>query len=195
MTHPDTLPAILAQYPGRLFDLKCLPFRERATLATELHLQLACCPGCGCYIGSDDCHPAEDAVEWEAYGECIGHEDDEDDDDEDEDEDTPPFPLHTERLSGDVYRDGVWQDDGGFPIPETTAPDCDRTCLSCQGGDHDVCGLGCHEDEDPAVLAEQADMAAEMEEILAGHAAGHHDTTPNAGCSRCTVAAIERTTR
>jgi hypothetical protein len=53
---------------------------------------------------------------------------------------TPPDPME----DGDVYRDGGWEDRDGFPVPTTTAPDCDRTCLSCQGGDHGACGMGCH---------------------------------------------------
>lgn len=71
MTHPDTLSAILARHPGLLFDLKCLPFRERATLAEELVLTLACCTGCGCYIGAPYCHPPEDA-----HDQCVGRDDD-----------------------------------------------------------------------------------------------------------------------
>jgi hypothetical protein len=57
-------------------ELLALSFHERASIAQRAGLTLFCCPGCGCYVGSPECHPVEDAVEWQAYGECAGHDED-----------------------------------------------------------------------------------------------------------------------
>lgn len=56
-------------------------------------------------------------------------------------------PAGDHAAHGDVYRAGGWEDIAGFPVPATTSPDCDRTCLPCQGGDHPSCGMGCHDEE------------------------------------------------
>jgi hypothetical protein len=51
---------------------------------------------------------------------------------------------------GEAFSDGTWEDDQGNVVAhEITAPDCDRTCLSCQGGDHPGCAMGCHDQEEP----------------------------------------------
>ncbi len=56
----------------------------------------------------------------------------------------PPFLPNTRFEPGDRFVDGGWEAADGVAIPETTAPECDRTCLSCQGGDHPSCGMDCH---------------------------------------------------
>jgi hypothetical protein len=55
---------------------------------------------------------------------------------------------------GDMPREPA-RDAEGFPVLTITAPDCDPTCVSCQAGDHDECGVGCHEDG-PIAIAQQA---------------------------------------
>jgi hypothetical protein len=68
---------------------------------------------------------------------------------------------------GDVWIDRGWEDAAGFPVPPTTAPDCDRTCLPCQDGDHPACGMGCHDEQ------------------LNDHAAGEHEAVPVETCPGC----------
>ena len=75
----------------------------------------------------------------------------------DHDEDGPDDPTGTHAAHGDVWRDGGWEDDAGFPVPLTTAPACDRTCLPCQDYDHQACGMGCHDEDEEA---EQQHLAA-----------------------------------
>ena len=51
--------------------LAALPFEEQAEVFRQVvGFQIACCPGCGCYLGAPWCHPVADAVELRAYGEC-----------------------------------------------------------------------------------------------------------------------------
>lgn len=52
--------------------------------------------------------------------------------------------AHDERWDGDG-----WIDRDGLAVPTVIEhPACDRTCLSCQGGDHPACGMGCHDEEE-----------------------------------------------
>lgn len=70
--------------------LQSLDFEDKATLAHLLGLSVACCPGCGCWIGKPACHEPRmadrilEATQEIAGGSCEGCPDMEGDEDEEE---------------------------------------------------------------------------------------------------------------